>query len=122
MYNARAIEARRCRSARADGQACRSWAAWDDLHQRCAIHAGRHHRGYDRWVRVEPIHARYRPCACAAYGWPHRPGGGTCEWPLLPWQEIYNTDLAQTDSAPSPELLYRISRIRRPSADGTGIS
>jgi hypothetical protein len=92
MYNARAVQIRRCRSFRADGEACRSWAAWDDLHQRCAIHAGRHHRGYDRWVRAEPEHARYPPCECSAYNWPHRPGGGRCEWPLVSTAEMYKTN------------------------------
>ena len=29
-------------------------------------------------------HARYPPCACAAYAWPHRPGSGLCRWPEAP--------------------------------------
>jgi hypothetical protein len=24
------------------------------------------------------------PCTCAAYAWPHRPGGGLCRWPEPP--------------------------------------
>jgi hypothetical protein len=26
-------------------------------------------------------HANYPPCTCPAYAFPHRPGGGVCQWP-----------------------------------------
>lgn len=28
--------------------------------------------------------AKRKPCTCAAYRWPHRPGGGLCRWPDPP--------------------------------------
>lgn len=28
--------------------------------------------------------AKQKPCTCAAYRWPHRPGGGLCRWPDPP--------------------------------------
>jgi hypothetical protein len=28
--------------------------------------------------------ARYVPCTCVAYSWPHRPGSGLCRWPDPP--------------------------------------
>lgn len=49
----------------------------------CLVHAGFGHRGPQRWRQALPtrVHARYAPCACSAYGWPHRPAGGACHWP-----------------------------------------
>ncbi len=87
MYREAARARRRCTALRKDGQPCRAWASWDDPAQRCNVHAGRHHRGplplrwARRWRRQQ---ARYTPCTCLAYAWPHRPGGGLCRWPDPP--------------------------------------
>ncbi|MBA2451523.1 MAG: hypothetical protein H0V51_26195 [Chloroflexi bacterium] len=85
MYSADAIARRRCTGIRADGEACRAWAAWDDPRQRCVAHAGRHHRGpLPTRGRIFTPATRYEPCRCEAYRWPHRPGGGLCRWPAPP--------------------------------------
>ena len=84
-YEPAAVRLRRCTALRKDGTPCRAWALWDDPRQLCAAHAGRHHKGplpakrvlYDRPANVTP-------CTCAAYAWPHRPGGGLCRWPDPP--------------------------------------
>jgi hypothetical protein len=88
MYGPEAQRRRRCTDTRQDGQPCRAWALWDDSDQLCVNHAGRGHRGPMPWppawsTRVRG-RANYEPCVCIAYQWPHRPGGGLCEWPNLP--------------------------------------
>jgi hypothetical protein len=83
-YSPEAIERRRCTAVRKDGEPCKAWALWDDPRQLCVTHAGRHHRGpmlSDWFSRYHRQRARYVPCTCAAYSWPHRPGGGLCCWP-----------------------------------------
>lgn len=83
-YTDRAKELRRCTDRRADGEPCRAWAVWDDPRQRCMSHSGRHHRGR---VGLKPKASErtcFKPCMCAAYQWPHRPGGGVCCWPDPP--------------------------------------
>jgi hypothetical protein len=82
-----------------------------DGRQVCGIHAGRHHRGpmgpladllavdgvawldaIEALRNADPFwsphaphrYAQYLPCTCAAYAWPHRPGGGLCRWPDPP--------------------------------------
>ena len=64
---------------RADG-----WAMWDMPPQLCLVHRGGHHRG--PMLRGPSPHQRARAlvCRCAAYRWPHRPGGGLCNWPDSP--------------------------------------
>lgn len=71
MYTEAAAAGRRCTAQTRDAQPCRGWACWGDPHQRCNVHGG---------IR------RHRPerCTCAAYAWPHRPGGGLCRWPEPP--------------------------------------
>jgi hypothetical protein len=83
-YSLAAIERRRCTATRRDGEPCRGWAMWDDPAQRCVIHAGRGHRGPLAPGFAPSVHARYEPCRCVAYNWPHRPGGGLCRWPDPP--------------------------------------
>jgi hypothetical protein len=83
-YSAQAAARRRCMATRADGEPCRAWALWDDPEQRCVMHAGRGHRGPLAPGFAPSVHARYRPCRCVAYNWPHRPGGGLCRWPEEP--------------------------------------
>jgi hypothetical protein len=62
---------------------------WDDDRQLCFTHVGRHHTGpilpTMRWQRTP---ARYVPCDCPAYEWPHRPGGGLCRWPEPPVRRL----------------------------------
>ncbi len=69
-YSETTRERRRCTAPRADGAPCKAYAAWGDPLQRCGGHGGR---------------STGRPsCRCAAYNWPHRPGGGLCRWPNEP--------------------------------------
>ena len=83
-YSEEARERRRCIGTRKDGQPCGAWAVWDDPRQLCVNHAGRHHRGRMRTGYRASERTHYRPCTCAAYAWPHRPGGGLCRWPEPP--------------------------------------
>jgi hypothetical protein len=96
MYGFVAAVRRSCTGTRRDGEPCRAWAMWDPSAEgRCVIHAGRGHHGQQcvwneqlqhympRWFGRD-YHARYTPCTCAAYAWPHRPGGGLCRWPNAP--------------------------------------
>lgn len=71
MYELGAEEIRRCTATCKDGRPCQAWACWGDPAQRCRQHGGR------------PRHKR-PVCRCAAYQWPHRPGGGLCLWPNPP--------------------------------------
>lgn len=82
-YSERAKELRRCTGTRKDGEPCRAYACWDDPRGLCAAH-GRHHAGPLPEQYAPPKKAKYPPCGCAAYQWPHRPGGGLCEWPDVP--------------------------------------
>ena len=101
-YNQAAIAARRCTATKADGTPCRAWALWDDPLQRCVNHAGRHRRGkYGGLTRSTRTH--YKPCLCAAYAWPHRPGSGLCRWPL-PLDEYH----------PTPACTHSPNRVRPP--------
>jgi len=86
MYSASAEAARRCTAARKDGLPCRAWALWDDPRQLCLIHAGRGRRGPQLPGDRPQRPTAYLPCTCAAYHWPHRPGGGLCRWPDAPEQ------------------------------------
>ena len=95
---------RRCTAIKADGTRCCAWACWDDPLQRCVCHAGRHRRGKYGGPR-KSTRTRYRPCKCAAYAWPHRPGSGLCRWPLEPLERLET--LAGT---------HRWPRIRNPFA------
>jgi hypothetical protein len=84
MYTEAARARRRCTATTKDGRACRGWALWDDPRQRCAPHAGRGRRGPQLPGFAPHRRARYPLCRCAAYRWPHRPGGGLCRWPAPP--------------------------------------
>lgn len=78
------MELRRCHATKADGSRCHAWAVWGDSRDRCVRHGGKSpyppklgpYKGHQR--------ARYVPCQCEAYAWPHRPGGGLCRWPDAP--------------------------------------
>lgn len=101
-YSEKARELRRCKATRKDGARCQAWAMWESEHQFCVRHE-KGGRGPDRGAERRasllteidsglPVEfwncsrgkARYVPCRCAAYGWPHRPGGGLCRWPDSP--------------------------------------
>jgi hypothetical protein len=75
MYEPRAENLRHCVARKKNGERCRAWAMWDDEVGFCYAHAGR--------PRGRRLGAP--PCTCAAYKWPHRPGGGLCRWPDPPY-------------------------------------
>jgi hypothetical protein len=112
MYSPEARARRICLGTRRDGAPCRSFACWDDPLQRCSSHAGRHHTGpippapvyASVWDVPEPTYTRSRApvCRCPAYAWPHRLGGGYCQWPDAP-----------TASSPTPAGTHAEGRIRR---------
>jgi len=88
-YSDEARALRRCTGMRKDGAPCHAWACWDDPQQRCTTHAGRRplgpgSRGPYGTGGSKATRVGYPPCHCAAYNWPHRPGGGLCRWPEQP--------------------------------------
>jgi len=86
MYNSNALKIRKCRGIKKDGERCQGWAMWGHPGQLCGNHAGRHHRGpMPKVLTWEVKKAKYIPCECKAYNWPHRPGGGYCNWPDPPF-------------------------------------
>src|SRR5215211_5315453 len=82
-YSERAKALRRCRASRKDGQPCKGYAVWGDPRGLCAAH-GRHHTGPMPRQRVGSRKTNNPSCICQAYQWPHRPGGGYCQWPDVP--------------------------------------
>jgi hypothetical protein len=82
-YSPKAQALRRCRAVRKDGQPCRAYAVWDDSRGLCAAH-GRHHTGKMPRRPGPTMRTKNPPCTCQAYAWPHRPGGGLCQWPDVP--------------------------------------
>ncbi len=82
-YTPEAMALRRCKARCADGSPCHAFACWDDPRGLCASH-GRHHRGPMAKQPTPSKHARYVPCTCVAYAFPHRPGAGVCRWPDEP--------------------------------------
>lgn len=86
MYNAKAAAMRICKATKKDGTYCRAWAMWEHPEQLCSTHAGRHHRGPMPKIPafINAKKSRPKNCKCKAYNWPHRPGGGFCEWPNPP--------------------------------------
>jgi hypothetical protein len=107
-YSSLAIARRRCTATTRAGRPCRAWALWNDPRQLCLVHAGQAHRGPQQgrlwaalglwWPRP---HASFVPCRCAAYEWPHRPGGGRCRWPEEP-----------DAKHPTPAGTHRAGRLR----------
>lgn len=94
MYGYTAVSMRRCTGVRRDGSPCRAWAEWRNPDQRCVAHSGRYRptrrgRG-NSWPYMPPPSkpARYEPCRCIAYAWPHRPGSGLCRWPDEPTHRL----------------------------------
>ena len=62
---------RQCVATTRAGTRCQSYAVWGDLRQLCTAHGGKRY-------------PTTRTCTCAAYPFPHRPGGGLCRWPEEP--------------------------------------
>ncbi|MHA2132139.1 MAG: hypothetical protein ACW99L_19380 [Promethearchaeota archaeon] len=94
-YSEKARALRRCTAIKPNGEPCKAWAVWDDSRQLCVVHAGRHHKGRMGRSHKPKKKARYIPCTCEAYSWPHRPGGGLCNWPDSPkcnYEHIERTD------------------------------
>ena len=87
----KAREIRRCKADRRDGQPCQAFACWGD--DRCTRHGGTR--------RAKPV------CNCVAYNWPHRPGGGLCEWPDPPRMRL--TTPAGTKAEKMPRWMRHIS-------------
>lgn len=84
MYSIEAWRLRRCTAQIRRGGACRCYAVWGDPLQRCAAHGGRRPLHHDPCGRRPDYRTNYTPCTCPAYEWPHRPGGGACDWPNPP--------------------------------------
>lgn len=117
MYSAAAKARRCCTAVRADGEPCEAYALWEFDTQVCAAHSGRPRRTHHARrsvLTVEQAFAlmygrdmertRVPPCRCQAYNWPHRPGGGLCNWPDSP---------AYCLTTPAGTRRYSI-RARRP--------
>ncbi|MCY2994603.1 MAG: hypothetical protein NTY19_43080 [Planctomycetota bacterium] len=92
-YSEEARKRRKCTGTTAAGRPCNAWALWGDPRQLCVNHAGRHRRGKYGGPRKSTKTHR-TPCSCAAYAWPHRPGGGLCRWPLPPLDDALSGDAA----------------------------
>lgn len=71
-YSSEAIFLRRCLGHNKDGSPCKSWALWSAPDQKCPKHSA--------WYGAVGKSPAPR-CDCDAYPFPHRPGGGLCEWP-----------------------------------------
>ena len=94
-YSDKARELRRCKALRKDGGRCQGWAMWESVEGLCYKHTPKEEREaiwQDRRLQCfeegrsifSASYAKYPPCTCAAYAWPHRPGGGLCRWPDPP--------------------------------------
>lgn len=78
MYSDKARQARRCKAIRKDGHRCQAYARWGADDGLCARHHQLQHPDEGPAGTVRPV------CRCDAYAWPHRPGGGLCDWPDPP--------------------------------------
>ena len=104
-YSLKARWMRRCIGTRKDGEHCQAYAMWDDSRGLCIRHSGRWQPNYNRpWWDLDPK-TKYEPCKCIAYNWPHRPGGGICNWPDEPEYRLT-----------TPESTHRGPRMRMPLA------
>lgn len=99
---------RRCVAAMKDGTRCRAWAVWGDEGGRCRAHGGRSP------TTGKPEKTRYTKCTCAAYPFPHRPGGGLCNWPYEPshrWKPIPGMRPKPGEGEPWPATIEAISLL-----------
>ena len=120
-YTEKAKALRRCTGTRKDGQPCSAWALWDDPRQSCVQHAGRGNRGPHQYppAWTAPGYGRTRNpnCTCAAYQWPHKPGGGLCRWPDPP--EMICTTPASTHFVRGQYgPMFRFLSVRRGNGSG----
>src|ERR1700685_4666391 len=120
-YSPTAQALRRCQATTKAGEACRCWAIWGHPDQLCSTHAGCTAANWDRYAeRVKAQLASFRdgappehlerwyalqhaaspPCRCSAYPWPHRPGGGGCQWPDVPGVSLGDPDEQPGDEPP----------------------
>jgi hypothetical protein len=99
-YSTKAKALRRCKQFKVNGAPCRAFAAWGDTLGLCGGHGGRR-EGDNK-------------CRCAAYAWPHRPGGGLCRWPDPPAQSCSTpAGTHSSDRKPSPPRIIRdVMRVR----------
>jgi len=74
-YSETAIELRRCKGTNKDGEPCQAWALWAAPDGMCKEHTS--------WAYAD-CKFPAPTCRCSAYQWPHRPGGGLCQWPDVP--------------------------------------
>jgi hypothetical protein len=91
-YSKKAKRLRRCTYRYPEGhtragERCKAYARWQSDWKNgnglCVAH-GTEGRGSQK-RRGERVEHKPRPlCDCAAYSWPHRPGGGLCRWPDPP--------------------------------------
>lgn len=78
MYTEYAEKLRRCTGHNRDGSPCENFALWRSCDHRCRWHTS------DHLAAQTEASATTAVCRCAAYAWPHRPGGGGCRWPDEP--------------------------------------
>jgi hypothetical protein len=83
-YNSAAVVSRKCLARRRDGERCEGWAIWGFPKQVCRARSGLPRARYLGPGEGKGGPAKFVPCLCVAYKWPHRPGGGLCCWPLPP--------------------------------------
>lgn len=74
-YSEIAKEMRQCKGVNKDGAPCQAWALWAAPDGMCKEHTS--------WAYADNKFPT-PTCRCAAYQWPHRPGGGLCRWPDVP--------------------------------------
>lgn len=84
-YSPKALELRQCKAVTVTGEPCRHFAMWDHPQQLCRSHIGKPNRRREN--RFDPPFPHVKSaarCDCTAYPFPHRPGGGLCQWPDEP--------------------------------------
>jgi len=114
MYSERAKRQRKCLGITKKGQPCRAYATWDGAKQLCVCHAGRHHTGEmpfpPAFMTKNYDKTKYIPCKCIAYQWPHRTGGGLCQWPDFPQYRL-TTPAGTPASLRTPKSVYRLRKM-----------
>ncbi len=81
-YSEKAKALRRCKATRQDGQPCQAYALWGG--ELCAGHTYKRRGKSTGDTKYADMPTKAPPCTCIAYQWPHRPGGGLCNWPDAP--------------------------------------
>jgi hypothetical protein len=71
-----------------EGERCKAYAMWGSPGQLCVAH-GTEGRGPKKAPEDRVLIRRTIPkCKCEAYNFPHRPGGGLCQWPDTPDRKL----------------------------------